>query len=335
MKYPHRAQQHVSEARSMNILHYLLPGQWIIRQVTERDYGIDLYLEIIEDDQLVTGKMVLLQVKSEPSIVFHDSVSSVGGIKESTCNYWKALPVPVFIVVVDLLAKSAYWVCASWELRFDHDFKGHDTRSFRVDGVSAFDEQGLRLFKRAYNRERRWHRIEGAIISAILSYKTLGPLVLHCTRMTDNMPVSSPVNALLTQHYQNFEVLVRALTDEHKSTKLGDWWKASIEFSKSISTGEPRMYYHTAKEIITYFVPAYWATIRTAVKLVMSDQSVFWSERWPWLVLHLEHNKLLFNELDWFARYFYDEYENETANLEQLLLYEPIEHNDLCLADDF
>jgi hypothetical protein len=223
MKYPQRVQQHIAESQSLKNLSDVLPDRWIVRQVTERDYGIDLYLEIIDPELLVTGKMLLMQVKGKDSLTVHDDCVLVGGIEESTCKYWHSLPIPVFLVAVDLSAKKPYWFCASWELRFNHDYKGAETRSFRIPADQIFDGNGLYWFERAYNRERQWPEIENGIANAILSYQTLGPLVLHCIRMADNEPISSPVHALLTQHYRTFEILIRFLTNEFKSKLLCHW----------------------------------------------------------------------------------------------------------------
>ena len=47
-----------------------LQKPWILREVTERDHGIDLYIEIVGNDEAVTGKMAGLQVKAVDQIKF-------------------------------------------------------------------------------------------------------------------------------------------------------------------------------------------------------------------------------------------------------------------------
>lgn len=44
MDFSKRITTHVSESRSFDIISKALPSQWIIREMTERDYGIDLYV---------------------------------------------------------------------------------------------------------------------------------------------------------------------------------------------------------------------------------------------------------------------------------------------------
>ena len=50
MEFPKRALTHISESASWKILQNCLPPEWIIRDVTERDYGVDCYLEIVWKD---------------------------------------------------------------------------------------------------------------------------------------------------------------------------------------------------------------------------------------------------------------------------------------------
>lgn len=65
MKYPKRIDSHVSESLSFSAVSSSLPKDWIIREVTERDYGVDLYVELVGASGNVTGDMVALQVKSK------------------------------------------------------------------------------------------------------------------------------------------------------------------------------------------------------------------------------------------------------------------------------
>ena len=46
MRLPQRASQHVTESKSYRIFSAKLPEDWIVREVTERDYGVDCYIEI-------------------------------------------------------------------------------------------------------------------------------------------------------------------------------------------------------------------------------------------------------------------------------------------------
>ena len=44
MRMPKRPIQHVVEAESFRVFAASVPESWIVREVSERDYGIDCYL---------------------------------------------------------------------------------------------------------------------------------------------------------------------------------------------------------------------------------------------------------------------------------------------------
>lgn len=48
MKYPERIDKHITESSSYKIFSNAIPDNWIVREVTERDYGIDCYVEIVK-----------------------------------------------------------------------------------------------------------------------------------------------------------------------------------------------------------------------------------------------------------------------------------------------
>ena len=153
MRFPKRISKHIAESESFRVMSSWLPKEWIIRDVTERDYGIDVYVEIVEADQRVTGKMIALQLKSRKSLRFDKSgTTKVGGINVSTCNYWHSLPIPVFLVVVDGAARVPYWLCVSWDrdLLEQRPLHGFDFRS-----VSSIQNQCPRYDTAAYTSTGR------------------------------------------------------------------------------------------------------------------------------------------------------------------------------------
>ena len=92
---PQRVSTHINEKESFDILSTLLPKEWIVRELTERDYGIDLYIEIVKKDGLVTGDLLALQVKSTKTTKFNRyDICKKSDINRSTLNYWKGFGLP-------------------------------------------------------------------------------------------------------------------------------------------------------------------------------------------------------------------------------------------------
>jgi hypothetical protein len=110
MDFPQRTYTHIYEKESLDILSTTLPKEWIIRDFTERDYGIDLYIEIVEKDGYVTGNLLALHITSSKNIELKSDNSHLHSkIKRSTLNYWKVLPITVFMILVDLEIKTCFW----------------------------------------------------------------------------------------------------------------------------------------------------------------------------------------------------------------------------------
>jgi hypothetical protein len=111
MDFPKRIKQHKAESDSYAILLYKLRDLGIFRNLTDNDYGVDFEIELV-DGERVTGKYVKAQVKSSENLTIRktDSVPTVGGIKQSTLNYWAELSYKTHVIAyaVDLETENIY-----------------------------------------------------------------------------------------------------------------------------------------------------------------------------------------------------------------------------------
>lgn len=326
MEFPKRINTHIAESVSFNALSSVLPNEWIVREVTERDYGIDLYVELVRKDKAVTGDMVALQVKSTNSVRFENSGKYLySGIKKSTINYWLGLPVPVFVILVNLEDRNVYWSSVAVNNRDGRFSKTKATASMEFDKESNFSDTGLLLFWLVYLREKRWPDIEKAIENSLMAYNTLGPLVLMCKRMNDDEYCSSSIQFMLNQHYENFTVLSRYLMMD-KPLYLPHWYYRHIEYLKEKGLPDSAtVSFKVAKEMIDYFVWKYRDCIIAAYELVMKKQQQYFSRKMPYLSMHLSVRPHTFISDDWSARYYFDEYENETRYPEKLFFQNFVE----------
>ena len=122
MDYPKRIRQHKNESDSFAIILYKLKDIGIFRNITESDYGIDFEIEVVNGDR-VEGHCVKVQVKSSDhlNVRVSDGQATVGGIKQTTLNYWAELSynVPVVAMAVDLSKEQIYvsdplfWQCVT------------------------------------------------------------------------------------------------------------------------------------------------------------------------------------------------------------------------------
>ena len=71
-----RIDTHEIDTQARKIVPIALPRQWEVRDVTGRDYGIDMEIEIFEEKK-VTGQVLLFQIKGTgKDIIFKDGLSS-------------------------------------------------------------------------------------------------------------------------------------------------------------------------------------------------------------------------------------------------------------------
>lgn len=88
---------------------------WLFREQPIDDYGVDAHAEIVAEDDLVTGRMIGLQIKSGNSHFTRET--SNGWEFRSDSNhlaYWLGHSLPVIIVIVDPTEKT-YWQIVSTE----------------------------------------------------------------------------------------------------------------------------------------------------------------------------------------------------------------------------
>ncbi len=123
LEFPKRAETHEIESASWGLLKALAPEEWILREVSERDYGIDAYIEIASKDRQITGNLISVQLKGVKTAI-HWKAEGSGvkrskspQIKVSTANYWLHLPVPVFLFVADLPEKKIHFVSVKESIR--------------------------------------------------------------------------------------------------------------------------------------------------------------------------------------------------------------------------
>jgi len=102
-----RSEEHVKETKSIKIFNDSVPDEWICRRI-DQDYALDFEIEIVEDKQ-VSGKTLLVQLKSSESFLIENGVVSYQ-FETSKLQYYLQKNVPVLVVLVDLGSKRSYWL---------------------------------------------------------------------------------------------------------------------------------------------------------------------------------------------------------------------------------
>lgn len=150
MELPKRSEQHISESKSYRIFRNNIPDHWVVREVTERDYGIDCYVELVDNQKRLRGDLISFQIKAKKNIAWnkHNSYSH-SGISISNTNYWRLFSVPVFICLVDLHEEQVYYLAVQKYIRENYDvyqnktsipyvFKKKQTMDAKVSHLETF-----------------------------------------------------------------------------------------------------------------------------------------------------------------------------------------------------
>lgn len=172
MRLPQRFNTHVLETISGKIFNDVMPDDWIVREVTERDYGVDFYVEICENG-FVTGKMFSVQLKSSenpyyekrhPFVAYYD-------VSPETINYWSLLPTPVLFVYVDTNKKECFFCDVNKYIRENYySFKKEELTSIKIPTTQVLKKgTSGKLLNDMYLVERERPTVEMLVLDFITS----------------------------------------------------------------------------------------------------------------------------------------------------------------------
>jgi Domain of unknown function (DUF4365) len=114
---PKRPENHIVESDSETIFRSLLPREWLVKDARQPDYGIDLQIEWTGGN-VMSAMTGLIQLKGTHSIPWNSKGECFrSDIETSTSNYWLQQDLPVFIVLVDLSEKRAFYSVAKTQIR--------------------------------------------------------------------------------------------------------------------------------------------------------------------------------------------------------------------------
>ncbi len=167
LELPDRSEQHIKETASYKLFASKIPDKWIIRDLGKDDYGIDCYLELVNEKNRVTGDLVLIQLKSTEEITWtvKDTFTHYN-VKMSTTNYWYKLNVPVFIFVADIKRKEIFCKSVDQTIKSNfNEFLKQKTFHYKFEKKELFDgEKSISNFKVAYNYEKYRNQFENELL---------------------------------------------------------------------------------------------------------------------------------------------------------------------------
>lgn len=135
-----RTETHITETRSIKKLLSVLPDYWVVRELTERDYGTDLLIEIFDrygeaGSYFATGSILNFQVKGTTTKLKFNQIDSTVSftLKTSFLKYVQKFPSPFILALVDL-SKTEGKIYFLWLQRYIYDVLDEKKPDWRESG---------------------------------------------------------------------------------------------------------------------------------------------------------------------------------------------------------
>ena len=243
--YPNRARSHLVETKSSRVFQSMITAEWMLRQLSEADYGIDFLLEFPGLHNQINGRVAAIQLKGAESISFNRSgFYHLGGIKRSTLNLWLGYESPVMLVMVDVTSGVVYFKSIEDEFRGSYGAyidNCSDTVAFDFYPSDLYDSGAMLL---AYETARLLRRMDGELPSVISLYQEFARLHISRYRRDEHMPVDGDgsYNPSSPSGQHRFERRLRDLYDRvHQSSILIDlsWSIPPVEEIMRSNAWEP------------------------------------------------------------------------------------------------
>lgn len=194
MQFPERPRTHVVESSSLKVFNNVIVDEWLVRELTEQDYGIDLQLEIFENSQ-ATGKILQIQLKGSDAPSYDKTAPFVTyyGIKSSTINYWSSLPIPVIFVFVDTNTKDCFYCNINHYIRDNYnDFKKQNLHNIKIPTSQILQlATSSKIINDIYNQEMQRAEFERQIYEFMSSTRTYQEILQEHYDLYSVMPIEN------------------------------------------------------------------------------------------------------------------------------------------------
>lgn len=254
-----------------------------MREVSERDYGVDAYIEIATSAGDVTGNLVSIQLKGTDKIELKDNegggkIARSPPIKTTTANYWLNLPVPVFLFVADLSCEKIYYASVEEGIRNQFEkLSKQQTITFKLlDQLTINSERGIDLFNWFVARERAYPQFTFHIANLLSHVQSFGEFIVENQNRDCFMEVESERHLQLRALYESCQMASLYLCNEWKIKSLGDLYVQDQEQWK-----DDFVYLHegTLDNVLQSLESIFPILVRKAVKLISDTQGSYWRSR--------------------------------------------------------
>ncbi|RIJ09706.1 DUF4365 domain-containing protein [Pseudomonas sp. 91RF] len=232
---PDRHSSHIVDTQAKNILRITLPQEWLLRELSENDYGIDFQLEFVSSENKIIGQIAAIQLKGTASSKLNgDDGRHNIAVRTKTLQMWIGYEVPVFLILVDVSARLAYVKSIEHETRkTPFIYKRTDIEKVAFT-YSSYDQLEPSDLPRQYAYAKRLRLLDRELPSLPSLHKDFHRLFDERYGRDGHMPVDGdgPYDPSRTHGEHKYERQIRSLYDRiHRLSNLlaAEWDVPTID----------------------------------------------------------------------------------------------------------
>ena len=256
-----------------------------MREVSERDYGIDAYVELVSRDGNITGDLMSVQLKGQKWIKWKPPdgrarVARSPSVRTATASYWHRFPVPVFLFIADLSTENVYFVPLQEHIRkeFDSLYTQQYITFPLYDGLDLKSESGLTLLRFLYNREKMHDHFVFHITNLINQIEVFDDFIQMNLYRDPFLYVKANPHLQFRALHEACRMASVYLNQEWTVAPLGELYRKDREEWDDGSTYLHEKTLSSALEVMQRALPA---LVRKAIELVTYSEASYWQHQDP------------------------------------------------------
>lgn len=265
-----------------------IPEHWIIREITERDYGIDAYIELVTNEGQVSGELCSVQLKSSSNINWNENDKvRFSGIKKEIVNYWINSPVPVFLFWADLSVDKLYFASVKKQVRNQYDKYNNEkikTMGFNFYKTNRIDNRDhIYNFLDLYFKEKNFNKFKNYLRGLLIHHEEYYEFIIYNQGRDFFLSVEEKRKLMMNHIYKTCKFLSHILDINWEVISLSDAYKEDVEIwnesdysNYKSSYGELHEYMLT--RIMKEIEPIFIDILEKSKKLIINKQKNYWQK---------------------------------------------------------
>lgn len=285
---PQRAENHIRETLGYKVLETNIPSNWIIRDVTERDYGIDCYLELVNSDNRLTGEIAFVQMKTTECIKWRKSDNGFKfyKVEKSTTNYLRGFKIPTYLFLVDLSSKELFFISVK-EYIFEHYDEYSNDGAFAYDFFHERDIFSVDSFIKSFRRNNRYDQFRNELQHFISNMEQYICFMNEHNNRDFFMQIEKEEMMFFESMEMNISFLQRFFETNNKLTSTDELVRKGIE--KYGNDYENTLFEGVLTDAFNEFKQSVLELVDIIISLITDKERFYWMIEKPYVFLFISN----------------------------------------------